>query len=129
MKVDAPLGFIPSPAKLENIRIQSNRKTKNHPTPLANTTPRIKASSQSLYKDLIFSWRKSCSSSSGLDILDQNIPGFTDDPAGNDGDGDNNSLTKSRLNINVNKDKKKTFFKKVRIQSSISIIFNDRQFF
>ena len=48
MKVDAPLGFIPSPAKLENIRIQSSRKTKNHPQPLANTTPRIKASSQSM---------------------------------------------------------------------------------
>jgi hypothetical protein len=48
VKVDAPLGFIPSPAKLETIRIQSNRKTKNHPTPLANTLPRIKASSQSI---------------------------------------------------------------------------------
>jgi hypothetical protein len=47
----------------------------------------------------------------GLDIIDQNIPGFGDDTLGNDGDGD--SLTKSKLNINTSKDKKKTFFKKV----------------
>jgi hypothetical protein len=47
----------------------------------------------------------------GLDIIDQNIPGFNDDTLGNDDDGD--SLTKSKLNINSNKDKKKTFFKKV----------------
>jgi voltage-dependent calcium channel beta-2 len=93
VKVDAPLGFIPSPAKLEMIRIQSNRKTKNQPQSLSNTTPRIKASTQS------------------LDIIDQNIPGFNDDTLGNDDDGD--SLTKSKLNINANKDKKKTFFKKV----------------
>ncbi len=47
VKVDAPLGFIPSPAKLEMIRIQSNRKSKNQPQSLSNTTPRIKASTQS----------------------------------------------------------------------------------
>ncbi|UJR14506.1 hypothetical protein I4U23_001502 [Adineta vaga] len=92
VKVDAQLGFIPSPAKLETIRIQSTRKTKNQPQSLANTTSRIKASTQS------------------LDIIDQNIPGFGDDLLGNDGDGD--SLGKSKLNLNVNKDKKKPFFKK-----------------
>jgi hypothetical protein len=42
------LGFIPSPAKLEMIRINANRKTKPHPTSLSNTTPRIKASTQSI---------------------------------------------------------------------------------
>ncbi|CAF1212932.1 unnamed protein product [Rotaria sordida] len=92
VKVDAQLGFIPSPAKLEMIRIQSNRKNKNQPQSLANTTSRIKASTQS------------------LDAIDQNIPGFGDDTLGNEGDGD--SLTKSKLNLNANKDKKKTFFKK-----------------
>jgi len=92
VKVDAPLGFIPSPAKLEMIRIQSNRKNKNQPQSLANTTSRIKASTQS------------------LDMMDQNIPGFSDDNMGNDGDGD--SLTKSKLNLNAAKDKKKPFFKK-----------------
>jgi voltage-dependent calcium channel beta-2 len=54
VKVDAPLGFIPSPAKLEMIRIQSNRKSKNQPTSLANTTPRLKASTQSKFKSLLF---------------------------------------------------------------------------
>ena len=39
----------------------------------------------------------------GLDIIDQNIPGFGDDTLGNEGDGD--SLGKSKLNLNVNKDK------------------------
>ncbi|CAF2052297.1 unnamed protein product [Rotaria magnacalcarata] len=92
VKVDAPLGFIPSPAKLEMIRIQSNRKNKNQPQSLSNTIPRIKASTQS------------------LDAIDQNIPGFGDDTLGNDDDGD--SLTKSKLNINTTKDKKKPFFKK-----------------
>lgn len=54
----------------------------------------------------------------GLDIIDQNIPGFGDDPLGNEGDGD--SLTKSKLNLNTtsNKDKKKPFFKKVSAHSS-----------
>ncbi|CAF0912589.1 unnamed protein product [Adineta steineri] len=94
VKVDAPLGFIPSPAKLEMIRIQSNRKNKNQPQSLANTAPRVKASTQS------------------LDIIDQNMGGFNDDTLGNDGDGD--SLTKSKLNLNANKDKKKPFFKKVK---------------
>ncbi|UJR32288.1 hypothetical protein I4U23_019753 [Adineta vaga] len=94
VKVDAPLGFIPSPAKLELIRINANRKNKNPSQSLANTIPRIKASTQS------------------LDIIDQAMPGFGDDLLGNDFDGDNNSLTKSRLNINTNKDKKKNFFKK-----------------
>jgi hypothetical protein len=47
VKVDAPLGFIPSPAKLELIRIHSNRKSKNPGSSLANATPRMKASSQS----------------------------------------------------------------------------------
>ncbi|CAF0780662.1 unnamed protein product [Adineta steineri] len=94
VKVDAPLGFIPSPAKLEIIRIHATRKTKNPSQTLTNTIPRIKASTQS------------------LDIIDQNIPGFGDDLLGNDIDGDNHSLTKSRLNINANKDKKKNFFKK-----------------
>ena len=48
----------------------------------------------------------------GLDLIDQNIPGFGDDALGNDGDGD--SLAKSKLNINtISKDKKKPFFKKV----------------
>jgi hypothetical protein len=32
------------------IRIQSNRKTKIQPSTLANTTPRIKASTQSILK-------------------------------------------------------------------------------
>ncbi|CAF0798631.1 unnamed protein product [Rotaria sordida] len=94
VKVDASLGFIPSPAKLEMIRIQSNRKSKNHPIPLANTTPRMKGSTQS------------------LDMIDQNVPTFNDEMFGNDGDGDNNSLTKSKLNTNANKDRKKNFFKK-----------------
>ena len=47
VKLDAQLGFIPSPAKLEMIRIQSNRKNKNQTQPLANTTSRMKASTQS----------------------------------------------------------------------------------
>lgn len=93
VKVDAPLGFIPSPAKLEMIRIQSNRKTKLPSSSMATTTPKIKASTQS------------------LDLIDQNYPGFNDDPLATDGDGD--SLTKSRINMNMNKDKKKNFFKKV----------------
>ncbi|CAF1659598.1 unnamed protein product [Rotaria magnacalcarata] len=92
VKVDASLGFIPSPAKLEMIRIQSNRKNKNHPIGLANATPRLKASSQS------------------LDVIDQNISGFNNEMFGNDGDNDN--VTKSRSNANANKDKKKNFFKK-----------------
>lgn len=50
----------------------------------------------------------------GLDVIDQNLIGLSDDFLGNDGDGDNNSLTKSKLNLNMAKDKKKTFFKKVR---------------
>lgn len=100
------------------IRIHANRKNKNHPSPLANTTPRIKASTQSIF---ILITKKSFQNKLmilfffilGLDIIDQNIPGFGDDLIGNDGDGDNNSLTKSRININTNKDKKKNFFKKV----------------
>ena len=60
---------------------------------MATTTPKIKSSTQS------------------LDLLDQNYPGFNDDPLAIDGDGD--SLTKSRINMNTNKDKKKNFFKKV----------------
>jgi hypothetical protein len=51
----------------------------------------------------------------GLDVIDQNIPGFGDDMLGNDTDGDNNSLLKSKLNLNASKDKKKPFFKKVNI--------------
>ncbi|CAF1069961.1 unnamed protein product [Adineta ricciae] len=94
VKVDAPLGFIPSPAKLELIRINATRKNKNPAQTLSNTVPRIKASTQS------------------LDIIDQAMPGFGDDLLGNDLDGDNHSVSKSRLNINTNKDKKKNFFKK-----------------
>ena len=47
VKVDAPLGFIPSPAKLELIRINATRKNKNPAQTLSNTVPRIKASTQS----------------------------------------------------------------------------------
>ena len=47
----------------------------------------------------------------GLDIIDQNIPGFNDDTLGMMVMVI--CLTKSKLNININKDKKKTFFKKV----------------
>jgi hypothetical protein len=114
VKVDAPLGFIPSPAKLETIRVQSNRKSKNPTQASTQTTNRFKASTQSktththisivdLHRDMLI-----CS---GLDLIDQNIPGFADDNLGNDGDGD--SLTKSKLNLNAMKDKKKPFFKKV----------------
>jgi len=116
VKVDAPLGFIPSPAKLETIRIQSNRKSKNQPQSLANTAPRMKASSQSR-DTCCFVWYSQecacvCVFVLGLDLIDQNIPGFGDDALGNDGDGD--SLAKSKLNINtISKDKKKPFFKKV----------------
>jgi hypothetical protein len=94
------------------IRIQSNRKTKNQPQSLANTASRIKASTQSKFKSFLFKKNIFCL---GLDIIDQNIPGFNDDTIGNDGDGD--SLTKSKSNINSNKDKKKTFFKKVKYKS------------
>ncbi|CAF0837567.1 unnamed protein product [Adineta steineri] len=106
VKVDAPLGFIPSPAKLEMIRIQSNRKNKNQPQSLANTAPRVKASTQS------------------LDIIDQNMGGFNDDTLGNDGDGD--SLTKSKLNLNANKDKKKPFFKKAANITPYDVVPNMR---
>ncbi|CAF0742700.1 unnamed protein product [Adineta ricciae] len=106
VKVDAPLGFIPSPAKLETIRIQSTRKNKNQPQSLANMTSRVKASTQS------------------LDIIDQNIPGFGDDTLGNEGDGD--SLGKSKLNLNVNKDKKKPFFKKAANITPYDVVPNMR---
>ncbi|CAF1579830.1 unnamed protein product, partial [Didymodactylos carnosus] len=96
VKVDAQLGFIPSPSKLEKIRIQSNRKNKPMATPLLSSS-RIKASTQS------------------LDILDQSIGQqlqneIAEAGGGND-DGDNNSITKSKLNIS-GKDKRKPFFKK-----------------
>ena len=55
----------------------------------------------------------------GLDMMDQNMPGFSDDNMGNDGDGD--SLTKSKLNLNAAKDKKKPFFKKVVPPSCLSL--------
>jgi voltage-dependent calcium channel beta-2 len=106
VKVDAPLGFIPSPAKLEMIRIQSNRKSKNQPQSLVNTSIRMKASTQS------------------LDMIDQNIPGFGDDNLGNDGDGD--SLTKSKLNLNTSKDKKKPFFKKASNITPYDVVPNMR---
>jgi hypothetical protein len=96
------------------IRIQSNRKTKNQPQSLSNTAPRIKASTQSksFFPSIIRKKNKRfLFFSIGLDNLDQNIPGFSDDTLGNDGDGD--SLTKSKLNLNSSKDKKKPFFKKV----------------
>jgi len=94
------------------IRINANRKTKTQPTSLSNTTPRIKASTQSISIVRIQNQSIICFAL-GLDVLDQNIPGFGDDLLGNDIDGDTHSLTKSKLNINTNKDKKKNFFKKV----------------
>jgi hypothetical protein len=139
VKLDAPLGFIPSPAKLEMIRIQSNRKSKNQPQSMSNAANRVKASTLSKRRvsaltccvpfgqqtahvnflrcckihrqSTIVCFIRFCQ---GLDVIDHNIPGFNDDNLGNDGDGDNNSLTKSKLNLNTNKDKKKPFFKKVR---------------
>lgn len=113
MKVDAPLGFIPSPAKLEIIRIQANRKTKNPGVPIGNTAPRIKTSTQSTNTSIP---RRSNRTNvfSGLDLMDQNVPGFNDDMIGNDVDGDSHSLNKAKLAMAMSKDKKKTFFKKVK---------------
>lgn len=49
----------------------------------------------------------------GLDLMDSNTPGFSDDPLSNDPDADNHSVTKTKLTMMTSKDKKKTFFKKV----------------
>lgn len=118
VKVDAPLGFIPSPAKLEMIRIQSSRRTKNPTSTLTNPTIRMKSSNQSTFKSIGKFYEKTILNAIiffflGLDLMDANLTGFGDDPLTTDPDTDNYNYGRSKIPLAASKDKKKTFFKKV----------------
>jgi voltage-dependent calcium channel beta-2 len=104
VKEGADVGFIPSPAKLENLRLQQTAQTK---TSKLYTSKNNSSSNLGLVNDVITT--KSSNSRGSTPPT----PGLDMDQNGVDGGDDSDSIGKSKSGVTAGaKDKRKPFFKK-----------------